>query len=192
MKSAFQNFRPWRSAWQTLGLFMLLLGSTHAAEPAPDQSTARYEVDFMTSMIDHHAMAVMMASTCERKATHEELRELCTDIRLAQTQEINLMQDWLHAWYGVSYSPQIKPGDQRKMERMAALPPAEYEIEFMESMIRHHRIAIKEASVCMDRAYHRDLVSLCENIIQVQLDEIRIMQSWLCQWYGICRDRKQQ
>lgn len=176
-----------RSMWQAFALLVLLTGAAHAAAPASDRSTARFEVDFMAEMIDHHAMATMMATTCEGKAVHAELRELCTDIRMAQTQEIAQMQSWLQAWYGTSHAPVIKPGDQRRMERMAALPPAEYEIEFMESMIRHHSIAIRRASVCLDRAEHPELLSLCQNIIQTQLDEIRMMQSWLCQWYDRCR-----
>src|SRR3546814_13320078 len=32
-----------------------------AEEPAPEESTAKFEVDFLMDMIDHHAMAVEMA-----------------------------------------------------------------------------------------------------------------------------------
>lgn len=176
-----------RLMWQALALLLVLTGTASAAAPAPEPATARYEVDFMQDMIDHHAMATMMATTCESKAVHAELRELCTDIRISQQQEIAQMQGWLQSWYGIRYQPQMKPGDMRRMERMAQLPPAEYEVEFMQSMIRHHRIAIRRASVCLDRAAHPELVNLCADIIQVQLDEIRMMESWLCQWYGICR-----
>lgn len=180
----------WRSAWQTLGLFTLLLGTASASQPAPDRSTAKFEVDFMTTMIDHHALAALMATTCERKAVHEDLRELCTDIRVSQTQEINLMQGGLRSWYGVRYSPHIKQDDRRRAERMAQLPPAKFEVEFMLSMNRHHSIAIQRAAVCLVRAHHNPLVDLCASIIQTQLDEIRIMQGWLCQWYGICHNHR--
>jgi uncharacterized protein (DUF305 family) len=175
------------AVWQALALFLMLFGSAHASAPAPDNSTARYEVDFMEDMIDHHAMAIMMASMCEQKAVHTDLRELCTDIRLAQRQEIETMQSWLQSWYGTTYAPDMTPGDRRKMEKLSQLSGAEFEIEFMQSMIRHHRTAIKSASTCLDRAYHGSLVSLCENIIDAQLMEIRMMQAWLCDWYEICR-----
>ncbi|MFZ5657308.1 MAG: DUF305 domain-containing protein [Pseudomonadota bacterium] len=176
-----------RLMWQAFALLLVFAGLAHAAAPAPERNTARYEVDFMQDMIDHHAMATMMAMTCESKAVHAELRELCTDIRMSQQQEIAQMQGWLQAWYGIAYRPEMKPGEMRRMERMAQLPPAEYEVEFMQSMIRHHRLAIRRASVCLDRAAHAALVDLCGDIIEVQLDEIRMMEAWLCQWYGICR-----
>lgn len=57
----------------------------------------------------------------------------------------------------------------------------------MDSMIRHHTIAIRRASVCLDRAKHPALLSFCENITETQLDEFRLMEHWLCEWYDRCR-----
>ena len=163
-------------------------GPGTASAPAPSQRTARYEIDFMQDMIDHHAMAVMMAEMCFDKAIHKELRRLCQDIIAAQTAEIEQMQAWLQEWYGISYEPQMKPSDQRMMERMAALSPEEFEIEFMQMMIEHHEQAIREGETCLRRAYHRELIELCENIIETQTAEIELMQEWLCEWYGICQE----
>ena len=67
-----------------------------------------------------------------------------------------------------------------------ALDGEEFEITFMEEMIRHHETAIREAERCVERAYHEDLVNLCENIIETQSAEIAQMEAWLCEWYGIC------
>ncbi len=72
------------------------------------------------------------------------------------------------------------------IERLASLSGAEFEIAFMEMMIEHHEAAIREAEECLRRAYHRQLRRLCENIIETQSAEIEQMQTWLCQWYGIC------
>jgi uncharacterized protein (DUF305 family) len=141
----------------------------------------------MKDMIDHHQMAIQMANMCLEKAVHEELRTLCQEIITAQQQEIVEMQSWLNSWYGVSYSPQMKPGDMRMMEKMAAMYGAEFEIEFMQMMIKHHLKAIREASKCIDRVYHEELRELCENIITSQAAEIEQMRTWLCEWYGICR-----
>ena len=71
---------------------------TAEAGPAPDNSTAKYEIDFMTGMIDHHMMAVQMAEICLKKALHEELIAMCQDIIATQTQEIQQMQTWLMEW----------------------------------------------------------------------------------------------
>lgn len=158
-----------------------------ASAPAPSTAAARYEVKFMMDMIDHHHMAIMMAELCVEKAVHGELAALCEDIIAAQQAEIEQMQTWLASWYGISYEPQMKPGDMRMMEKLAAMSPEEFEIAFMEMMIKHHAKAVKEGEQCLDKAYHADLQQLCENIIETQMQESALMQSWLCEWYGVCR-----
>jgi uncharacterized protein (DUF305 family) len=171
---------------------MLLAANAHSAEPAPDKQTARYEITFMQDMIDHHAMAVETSSTCQEKAVHPELIELCAQIEQAQRQEIATMQAWLENWYGVSYEPEMSNGEQRTMERLASLSGEAYEIAFMQMMIDHHSAAIEEGNECLQQAYHASLLELCENIVVSQSMEIRQMRTWLCEWYGRCdaRDRR--
>lgn len=158
-----------------------------ASEPAPRQSTTQYEITFMQGMIDHHMMAVMTAELCIDKAVHGELRSMCEQIVATQTQEIETMQAWLESWYGVTYDPAMKPGMMKEVERLAALDGADFEIAFMEMMIKHHEGAIREAQHCVDRAYHAELIALCEDIIAAQEAEILQLQSWLCEWYGECK-----
>jgi uncharacterized protein (DUF305 family) len=160
-----------------------------ASAPAPAKATAKFEVDFMTGMIDHHAMAVEMADVCLDNATHAELRAMCEDVIAAQSEEIETMQSWLEDWYSVSYSLEMTRGEMQQMEKLAALSGAEFEIRFMETLVRHHRKAIGMAERCLDRAYHSDLRDLCEGIIATQSAEIAQLESWLCQWYGRCRGR---
>ena len=179
--------------FSTLSLFLRSLAlivlaamlpmSANASAPAPDKPTAQYEVRFMTEMIDHHFMAVQMATMCLDKAIHPELRTLCQNIVTSQTQEIQMMQEWLSDWYGISYSTK---GDQQMMARMASMPPAEFEMEFLKMMIRHHWKAVVRASQCIERAYHPELVAMCENIVLSQSAEIELMREWLCAWYGLC------
>jgi uncharacterized protein (DUF305 family) len=162
-------------------------GATVASAPAPNRSTSTFEIKFMTDMIDHHHMAVMMAEMCIAKAVHPELRSLCENIRAAQMAEIGEMQAWLQDWYGITYQPVMKPGDEEMMERLASLSGSEFEVAFMEMMIKHHEKAIKEGRHCLDKAYHTELRELCEDIVRTQSAEIAQMQTWLCQWYGECR-----
>jgi uncharacterized protein (DUF305 family) len=174
-------------------LFVLVLAFAvvtplFADAPAPEKSIAKYEIDFMQDMIDHHMMAIMQAEVCLEKAVHEELRQLCENIIATQSQEIEMMQSWLQEWYGISYEPQMTPGMMQQVEKLAKLDGAEFEIEFMQDMIKHHLGAIKEGEKCLDRAYHPELLNLCRNIIVAQTQEIQMMQSWLCAWYGICKD----
>lgn len=174
-----------------LAVGLTALASPAAAEaPAPDQGTARFEVDFLMDMIDHHAMAVQMADMCIDKAVHEDLRSMCEDIKASQSAQIDQMQGWLQDWYGMTHEPEMTPGQMRQMDKLAALSGAEFEVEFMESMIQHHRMAIREGEMCLDRADHDELKSLCENIIATQSAEIAQMQQWLCEWYDRCRERE--
>lgn len=183
------SIRPWlgRHVASALALFFLLAGMAHASAPAPEPRRAEYEIGFLTGMVDHHAMAVQMASICQTKAVHAELAELCTDMRTAQQSEIVQMQAWLQGWYGVMHEPVMKPSDMQQMEKMAALSGAAFEIEFMDMMTRHHLVALREAAGCLWRAYHGELTDLCEGMIEDQLLEIQAMQLWLCQWYGRCK-----
>ena len=175
---------------RNLGIAALLFGTTlsaPASQPAPNRGTANFEVRFLTGMIDHHHMAVMMAEMCPGRATHAELLQLCESIRTSQMEEIEMMQQWLRDWYGVNYAPEMKPRDERMMAEMAMMSGEEFEIEFMEMMSEHHSRAIKEAQKCERRAFHPELQQLCHNIISTQSAEISQMQQWLCIWYGRCK-----
>lgn len=158
-----------------------------ADAPAPDKQTAKYEIKFMENMIDHHAMAVMMAEMCMMKAVHPELIAACENIIATQSQEIEMMQTWLHHWYGISYEPEMHMGE---MQGHMMMDSAQFEIWFMKRMIGHHAGALKEAEDCLERAYHTELINMCEDIIVTQSQEIDMMQAWLCEWYGVCNYRK--
>jgi uncharacterized protein (DUF305 family) len=192
-----KTFRASRTGLHLAGLVAVLLafalvtpGQASANEPAPRPGTAQFEIKFMSDMIDHHAMAIEMGTVCLDKAVHDELKELCADIVSTQQQEIETLQGWLESWYGVSYEPEMTPGDMKKVERLASLSGAEFEIEFMEMMSKHHARAIKMATRCLDRADHEELLALCDNIVATQSAEIQQMSTWLCDWYGICRPEK--
>ncbi len=131
-----------------------------------------------------------MSEICVEKAVHEELQSLCEQILVAQSSEVQMMQSWLQDWYGAPYEASMPPGHMQQMERMGEMDPAEFEVEFMETMVRHHRQAIREASGCVDRAHHEELVTLCENIIETQAGEVETMQGWLCEWYDRCHGRR--
>lgn len=169
-------------------LIVAAVPAATANEPAPDRATARYEVRFMTGMIDHHHMALMMAELCEGRVVHPELLALCEQIKTAQMAEFEEMQSWLMDWYGVQHEPQMSPGMMRQREHMASLEGTEFEIEFMTVMIRHHWRAVVEARQCERRVYHQALRELCENIISAQLAEIAQMQTWFRELYGICHN----
>lgn len=170
------------------GLLALVAGlveapSARAAAPAVEAKTAAYEAEFLSGMMDHHQMAVMMAKSCEERAVHAELRDLCGSIIATQSGEIRLMQTWLADWYGISHEPMMSTGEMKSMMKLDRLSAERYEVAFLKAMIRHHRAAIREATQCLDRAEHPQLLALCSAIGTSQLSEVATMQQWLSTWY---------
>lgn len=64
---------------------------------------AGIDIAFMTSMIGHHAMAVLMAAPVLMAGYHHELRDLAVRIVTSQGEEIDQLQEWLATWYGVEH-----------------------------------------------------------------------------------------
>jgi uncharacterized protein (DUF305 family) len=173
----------------TSGAFVLSAKPVGADDPAPHPATAQYEIRFLESLIDHHMMAVLTAQLCEDLALHEDLLMLCQQIEAAQTAEIEEMQTWLEDWYGISYEPEMTRQMQRQIEELGSLSGADFEIAFMTMMISHHETAVTEGDRCAERAYHQDLIELCEDIVVTQSMEIAVMEDWLCDWYDICSEK---
>ena len=168
------------------------LGAQRGALAAPaglNQPKAGLEINYMEFTIDHHAMGVMMAQMCVEKAIHEELRELCQRNAEAQSREMAMLQGWLETWYGITYEPHVTPGDEQMMEMMAALEGAEFEIEFMEIFSRHHHQIVQRSLPVVDQAVHPELAALASQIVEAQTRDIRLMLSWLCEWYDSCHPR---
>ena len=61
-----------------------------------------FDKAFLENMIIHHEGAVSMAQMALEHAGHEDLKVLSRAIIDAQEREIEEMQLWLKAWYGVS------------------------------------------------------------------------------------------
>jgi uncharacterized protein (DUF305 family) len=161
----------------------------HGATAGQQQPKSGMEVNYMEFTIDHHGMGIMMAQMCIEKAVHAELRELCQRNLEAQTAELRQLQSWLQTWYGITYEPRLTQGDQRMMEMLAALEGAEFEIEFMETFSRHHHQIVQRSEPVASHAVHAELRQLARDIIQAQTADIRLMLTWLCQWYDICHPR---
>lgn len=170
-----------------VGMFTVVVTPAAASAPAPNPETAQYEVDFMQQMIDHHTMAAVMGTVCLPRAVHDELRQTCTDIITSQGREIVTMESWLVRWYSQFSVPSLTSGEIHQVAQLASLRGGEFEMAFMQQMSMHHEMAIEMAQTCVAQAYHGDLVNLCQNVITAQQDEIQQMQTWLCDWYGICK-----
>lgn len=159
----------------------------------PSQDASRYEIKFMKDMIDHHQMALMMSETCQERATHDELKEMCRTMEADQAAEIRQMRTWLHDWHKGHVDSMMTPARMKSMNAMGSmkslsrLSGREYEIAFMKEMSRHHRMAIKRAAECATKARHEELIAMCRAIETNQKREIEQFNEWLCKWYQQCR-----
>lgn len=168
---------------------LLVTSLAQADDPAPRRGQAHYEVQFLKGMIDHHTMGVMMAELCDGRTVHADLAEMCVEIKTVQSEEIALMQSWLHDWYGINYEPHMKPSDERQIQKLAGLTGERFEIKFMQMMSVHHAQALKDSVACLRKAHHTELIHLCMTMAEVQAAEIETLTEWLCQWHDLCHRR---
>jgi len=126
---------------------------------APRHRTSHFEVKFMTDMIDHHTMAIMMAELCKDRAIHDELLELGDQIIAAQSAEVQEMQSWLHDWYGIHYRPRTSGRMRKELRELAKLDGEEFEMEFLMMMVEHH----SEASTREKNAWIELFMRTCSN-----------------------------
>ncbi|MFZ2555371.1 MAG: DUF305 domain-containing protein [Minisyncoccia bacterium] len=62
-------------------------------------SDAEFDRVFLTQMIPHHEMAIMMASMLAATTERSEMKQLADDISTSQAREIAMMRSWLEQWY---------------------------------------------------------------------------------------------
>jgi uncharacterized protein (DUF305 family) len=164
---------------------LFLSTGSFAAGPAPERDQRRFEIRFLTEMIDHHFGAVKMSELCAGRTVHPELQAMCDSIKANQTEEIATMRNWLQQWYGTDHAPELDRRTQRQIDYLSTLTGAEFEKAFMAIMIRHHSMAAHMAVECLNEAYHPEMLNMCAMMLGMQGDEIAQLRIWLQQWYGI-------
>ncbi|MFN2977591.1 DUF305 domain-containing protein [Terriglobus aquaticus] len=63
-------------------------------------------------------------------------------------------------------------------------PSQKFEQGFLDSFPMHHQEAIEMSNLCVEKATHQQLKSLCQHMATSQTDEKQQMQSWFQSWYG--------
>jgi uncharacterized protein (DUF305 family) len=88
-------------------------GHQNMMERMAEMTAEEFEVMFLKMMIRHHWGAIVKASTCVDRASHDELVALCEDIIIAQSAEIEQMRTWLCDWYAIcNYGPKGNRADE--------------------------------------------------------------------------------
>jgi len=143
------------------GLLIGMRQSESAAPPAPDS----VDVGFCQDMSVHHRQAATMAALARQRAENPLVRTIAFDIETTQIEQIGRMQGWLSLW-GRDRSPSGKymtwmgvaghsgqhaahgpagvdqmPGmaTPEELDRLAKASGAEFDVLFLQLMVRHHQ-----------------------------------------------------
>ncbi len=117
------------------------------------------DIEFMSSMMHHHAQAIVMAKWAPTHGANPELQRLCERIINAQTDEIALMSRWLEARNQPVPTPNpagmtmqmsgmehtmLMPGmlTEAQMQELDSARGATFDRLFLTGMIQHHRGAV--------------------------------------------------
>lgn len=161
------------------------LASSALAQPG----IAKYEIEYMKFVIDHHMGGVALASLCLERATNPDLRALCQEARTTQLREIGVLRGWLQDWYGISYQGMIMPEAQANVARLRAIPTVDaFQNQFLDTFSMGHLQVIEESLKATRRVRHEELDNLAGSIVTSQSRQVIQMQTWDCQWYGECDD----
>lgn len=78
---------------------MHMSGMSGDMEDLEKASDVEFDRVFLTQMIPHHEMAIMMASMLAATTERSEMKQLADTISTSQAREISLMRGWLESWY---------------------------------------------------------------------------------------------
>jgi uncharacterized protein (DUF305 family) len=125
------------------------------------------DIDFMTGMISHHAQAILMARWAPTHGASPAVQTLCSRIINAQTDEINLMSQWLrirrqpvpepspHGMKMVmngSEHMMLMPGmlTDEQLQQLDNARGADFDRLFLADMIQHHQGAVAMVKTLFD------------------------------------------
>ena len=146
----------------------------------------KFEMSFLSQMIQHHRGAIEMAKTVASRTKRPELNQLAASIIAAQEQEIGQMTRWLKEWHKAD--PDTMAGEHAgmKMEGMPKLEAAkdtEFDKMFLEMMIKHHEGGVQMSELVKERSNRPELLKFAEKVIKDQTGEIEQMKGWQTAWF---------
>ncbi|MBI4088465.1 DUF305 domain-containing protein [Candidatus Kaiserbacteria bacterium] len=74
-------------------------GMTGDTDELARVSDAEFDREFLSQMIPHHEMAIMMAGMLQATTDRAEMKTLADNIITSQSREIEMMRGWLKSWY---------------------------------------------------------------------------------------------
>lgn len=152
-------------------------GSTATATPT-SEPVSEADVEFVQSMIAHHAQAVILAGLADGRAADPELATFAQRIAQAQQAELDTMVTWLEQ-RGFELDPHghdasTMPGgiSATTMERAEDATGPAFDALFIAAMIGHHQGALEMAQTRLDAGGSSSITRLAQSIIAGQQLEI--------------------
>ncbi len=148
-----------------------------------DSSNTSFSADdqmFAAMMIPHHEQAIEMADIALGKSTNPEILALANEIKAAQNPEIEQMKSWDSSKVGSHAGHMMDEGmlNDDEMAQLKDAKGAEFDLLFLEGMIKHHQGAIQMAEMIVNSANEKAAL-LGRNIVESQSAEIVRMQELL-------------
>jgi len=141
------------------------------------------DIMFAQMMIPHHEQAIDMAEMALNPSRHasEELRNLATEMKTAQSTEVATLTQLLGPW-GES-SAMHHHGDMMDgmltRDELAALAEQQgpaFDASWARAMISHHRGAIAMAQDVATSGVNRKVRQLARDMVKAQRNEIAVLQ----------------
>ena len=148
------------------------------------KATGNNELDFAAMMIEHHKGAVEMSKVEIEKGNNAALKQFAQKVINDQNKEIVFMQQYISGSQKTasSNSADFQKALQNSMMAMMNDSTTIYnhiDKDFAAQMIPHHQSAVDMAKAYLDYGSDTGLVTLCQNIISSQTEEINWLKEWL-------------
>lgn len=145
------------------------------------------DLAFVDEMTRHHQAAIDMAKLAQKKAEHQEIKDLAA--RIIETQQAEITE--MTALGRKFTADGIKPASlgmsasEMGMESMGSLETADpFDKAFIEMMTAHHQGAIDMAEVELSKGGDEETMRIADGIGSAQQAEIEDMAAWYEEWYG--------
>ena len=134
------------------------------------------EEQFIIDMIPHHQEAVESSEEIIQKSQNTKILSIAQDIIIAQSQEIDMMNQWKAEWYpNTRYVSNYMP----MMSSLKDLSASEAEETYLKDMIEHHKMAVAMAQQVLMLNPRSEVAAFARAVITLQSQEIAKMQGLL-------------
>jgi uncharacterized protein (DUF305 family) len=182
-----------------VGLLIKLPGSDSSTTPAADS----VDVGFSQDMAMHHLQAVQMANIARDRSTDANIRSFAFDVSSTQLEQVGRMKGWLMLWgqpeqpfqgrhmawmsgdagHGhnataatSSGSPMPGMATSEELAELRSLSGAEFDVYFLQLMLRHHRGGTSMVEYAVDRAGEHAVRTLADSMLKSQASESEYLE----------------